>query len=72
MSCSYIEWVCEHEKIGGSLKSSSEDVTFKFSKAQIILFEGGRERQKETERLGPPSWPYPEQPWGRGSVRTLT
>lgn len=51
MSCSYIEWVCEHEKIGGSLKSSSEDVTFKFSEAQIILFEGGRERQKETERL---------------------
>ena len=43
--------MCEHEKTGGALKSSSEDVTFKFSKAQTILFEGGRQRQRETERL---------------------
>ena len=33
VSSSYMEWVCEHEKTGGALKSSSEDVTLKFSKA---------------------------------------
>ena len=28
-----MEWVCEHEKTGGALKSSSEDVTLKIFKS---------------------------------------